>query len=218
MTKISTAGFTLLSELAQNNNREWYTEHKEDFKAKVIEPFGEILDVMSERLLAHDMDFRGGPKTVFRMNRDIRFSKDKSPYKTNVSGMLTPSGDKSERNGFVYMQMDAQGGFAAFGRYNLRPAALGPIRDRILEESNTFGKILLGLKDQGLDLVREDTLKSMPRGYSEHDEHEFADELKLKNMMVRLDLPKTAFKSGDVVNTVSDTALKCKSFIRFVSV
>lgn len=218
MTKISAAGFSLLAELEKNNNRDWYTEHKEDFKAKVIQPFGQILETISDRLMAHDMDFRGGSKTVFRMNRDVRFSKDNSPYKTNISGMLTPSGDKSERNGFVYIQMDAKGGFAAFGRYNLRPAALGPIRDRILEEPKTFGKILGGLKEDNLDLVRDDTLKSMPRGYSEHDEHEFADELKLKSMMVRLDLPKKAFTSGDVINIVSDTALKCQSFIRFVSV
>ncbi|MEM1036762.1 MAG: TIGR02453 family protein [Pseudomonadota bacterium] len=218
MTKISPAGFSLLAELAKNNTRDWYAEHKDDFKAKIIQPFGAMLEVMSERLMAYNVDFRGGPKTVFRMNRDVRFSKDKSPYKTNVSGMLTPSGAKSERNGFVYMQMDAEGGFAAFGRYNLRPAALGPIRDRILGESKTFGKILAALRDHDLDLDRDSTLKSMPRGYSEHDKHEFSDELKLKNMMVRIDLPKAAFTSGEAVNIVSDTALKCQSFIRFVSV
>lgn len=78
--------------------------------------------------------------------------------------MLTPRGHKSEGNGFVYMQIDAKGGFAAFGRYNLRPAALGPIRDRILDEPKTFGRLLSSLKDKGLDLVRKDTLKSMPRG------------------------------------------------------
>ena len=218
MTKITQAGFLLLADLAVNNNRDWYNDNKSDFKTQIIEPFGDMLETISARLASQDMDFRGGPKTVFRMNRDIRFSKDKSPYKTNVSGMLTPSGDKSERNGFVYIQMDMQGGFAAFGRYNLRPAALGPIRDRILEEAKTFGQILTDLQNKGYDLVRDDTLKSMPRGYSGHDAHEFADELKLKNMMVRIDLTKADFTSGEVVNRVSDTALDCQPFIRFVSV
>ncbi|MEM1104757.1 MAG: TIGR02453 family protein [Pseudomonadota bacterium] len=218
MTKLDKAGFDLLEELAANNTRDWYSEHKAKFQSEVLDPFAGILEAVTARLTAAEMDFRGGKKTMFRMNRDVRFSKDKSPYKTNVSGMLTPSGDKAETNGFVYIQVSAEGGFAAFGRYKLRPAALGPIRDRILEETSTFEGIMAALKASGLDLVRDDKLKSMPRGYSDHDEHPFADELKLKNMMVRIDLDLADFRSGGVVDRVADTALKCKRFIRFVSV
>lgn len=90
MTKISNAGFSLLAELTQNNNRDWYNEHKVDFKDKVIEPFAAILETISERLMALDMDFRGGPRTVFRMNRDVRFSKDKTPYKNQYLWHVDP--------------------------------------------------------------------------------------------------------------------------------
>ena len=86
MTKITQAGFSLLADLAANNNRDWYNENKSAFKAEMIEPFGNMLETISTRLASQDMDFRGGPKTVFRMNRDIRFSKDKSPYKTLLAG------------------------------------------------------------------------------------------------------------------------------------
>lgn len=210
--------FRLLTELAQNNSRDWYLAHKADFERHVLDRFAILLEEISAKLIDHGMDFRGGRNTMFRMNRDTRFSKDKSPYKTNVSGLLTPGGDKNEQSGFVYVQMDATGGFAAFGRYGLDAKALGPIRDRIIAEPDAFGTILDGLRENRLDLMRDDTLKSMPRGYAEHADHRFADELKLTNMIVRDDLPKAAWKTGGVMPRVADTALACRDFIKFVSV
>ncbi|MGP1253215.1 MAG: TIGR02453 family protein [Kiloniellales bacterium] len=214
----SDAGLVLLDDLAKNNNREWYKAHKDAFEALLLAPFAATLEAISDRLAAEGMTFRGGKNTMFRMNRDVRFSKDKSPYKINVSGVLTPNGDKREGEGFVYLHLEAKTGFAAFGRYNLSPKALGPVRDRILEKPDRFGKILGGLKAEGLDLFRSMSLSSMPRGYSDHADHRFAAELKLKSMMVRLDLPQSAWESGEVVDRVAHHALVCRDFIEFVSV
>jgi uncharacterized protein (TIGR02453 family) len=216
--KIAEKGFGLLEELSANNTREWYKLHKEQFEQRLLHPFAAILSAISSRLHVNDMAFDGGKETMFRMHRDVRFSKDKSPYKTNVSGLLTHSGKKREKNGFVYLQLDAHGGFGACGRYALDAKALGPIRDRIIEEEERFSDILAGLREKGLDLMREDSLESMPRGYAEHADHPFTDELKLTNMIVKVDLPKTAWKKGDVVERVAKTALASRDFIAFVSV
>lgn len=218
LPRIADKGFALLEELAVNNTREWYKEHKDDFEAHLLDPFGAVLSAISLPLQAEGMAFEGGKDTMFRMHRDVRFSKDKSPYKTNVSGLLTPSRTKRETQGFVYLQLGTDGGFAACGRYGLNAKALGPIRDRIISEEGRFGSILEDLKRQGLDLMREDGLKSMPRGYAQHADHTFADEIKLTNMIVKLDLPKTAWKKGDVVERVARTALASRDFIAFVSV
>jgi uncharacterized protein (TIGR02453 family) len=135
-----------------------------------------------------------------------------------VSGLLTSDGTKKAVDGCVYLQLDADGGFAAFGRYGLDAKALGPIRDRIVSESDRFGTILAKLRQDGFDLFREDCLKSMPRGYAEHADHPFAEELRLTNLLVRLDLPKAVWKRGDVVVRVSDAAVSCRELMEFVSV
>ncbi|MEL6475652.1 MAG: TIGR02453 family protein [Pseudomonadota bacterium] len=218
MTQFTKKSFELLIDLAANNEREWFKAHKAEFDTWLLDPFAETLEAISNRLGASDMDLRGGKKTMFRMHRDVRFSKDKSPYKTNVSGLLSPCGDKRENEGFAYLQLDAEGGFAAAGRYNLNPKALGPIRDRILEEPDKFGEILDGLRADGLDLDRSMSLSSMPRGYAEHSEHRFASELKLKSMIVREDLPKSAWKNGEVVERVAALGLNARAFIGFVSI
>ncbi len=216
--RFTNTSFELLEDLAKNNERDWYHVHKQDFETKLLNPFAVTLSAVSERLVAAGLNFRGGKKTMFRMNRDVRFSRDKSPYKTNVSGLLTPGGDKYQGQGFVYLHLDAQGGFAAFGRYKLDARALGPIRDRIIEQPDRFGRILNGLKAEGIDLVRTGALKSVPRGYAEYADHRFVDELRLTHMMVQLDLPTTAWKSGDVVGRVTTHAVICRDFLEFVSV
>ncbi|MEN1728057.1 MAG: DUF2461 domain-containing protein [Pseudomonadota bacterium] len=215
---IQDSAFNLLGRLAENNNREWYHEHKAEFESVVLEPFSQMLEEISDELLAEDMRFYGGRNTMFRMNRDVRFSKNKDPYKTNIGGLLTPNGMKSGAKTFVYLHMDSKGGFAAFGRYKLKASALGPIRDRIIDNPNAFAEIKMDLKSNGLDLVREGALKSMPRGYSQHAEHRHADELKLKSMMVQISLKPSDFTSGQVVRRVVETALACREFIEFVAV
>lgn len=218
MQPFTDKSFQLLRELTENNTKDWYQAHKSEIEAELLTPFAGVLDAVSVQLSAEGMAFSGGKHTMFRMHRDTRFSKDKSPYKTNVSGVLTPAGDKREADGFVYLQLGPDGGFAAFGRYGLDAKALGPIRDRILAEADAFRTILDELQKNGLDLVREDALKSMPRGYADHAGHYFAEELKLTNMIIRQDLAKSAWLTGGVATRVAYAALACKDFIEFVSV
>ncbi|MEL6361961.1 MAG: DUF2461 domain-containing protein [Pseudomonadota bacterium] len=210
--------FGLLTKLTANNKREWFKAHKDEFDQSLLDPFAVVLEAISRNLESSGIELRGGKETMFRMHRDVRFSKDKSPYKTSVSGILTRRGDKRESAGFVYLHLDTDGGFAAAGRYNLTPKALGPIRDRIIEDADRFAEILGDLNGSGRDLDRSMSLSSMPRGYAAYGEHQFADELKLKSMMVRSALSKSAWKTGDVVEAVSTLALDTRDFIDFVSV
>ena len=155
---------------------------------------------------------------MFRMHRDVRFSKDKTPYKTSISGLLTPDGTKAEAHGLGYIELGRGGGFAGFGRHSLSAGELGPIRDRIIAETDTFTRILSDLQAHGLGLMRDKSLKSMPRGYAEHDGHPHADEIRLTSMIVKLDLPKSVWIDGSVSTRVSDAAIQCADFMKFVSV
>ena len=216
--KLGDRSFRLLADLARNNTKEWYHAHKGDIEGQLLAPFADILEAISVGLAGREIPFHGGRETMFRMNRDIRFSADKSPYKTNVSGLLTTSATKETCEGCVYLQLDAGGGFAAFGRYGLDAKSLGPIRDRIVAEPEQFGAILTQLRRGGFDLFREDRLKTMPRGYAGQADYAFAEELRLTNLLVRQELPKGVWTSGDVIVRVADAAAACRWLMEFVSV
>ncbi len=181
MPNFTRKSFDLLEGLAENNEKTWYDEHRDDFEAYVREPFAEVLELASDRLSEIATPLSGSARTMFRQNRDVRFSKDKSPYSTQVSGVLTPSGTKAEKEGLIYLQLDSSGGMTACGFYKLKAAELAPIRDRIIEKSKVFSSVLQDLESAGLSFSDEDKLKSMPRGYEQHDEHEHVEYLKLKS-------------------------------------
>ena len=147
MTLISKTSFDLLDQLARNNTKDWYDAHKADIKTHCLAPFGEMLEHVSNRLMDSDRPLEGSAKTMFRMHRDVRFSKDKTPYKSSVSGVLTPSGTKAEMAGMVYVEMNASGGWVAGGFYKLPTAQLSLIRQRIIDEPDAFQTVLDGLSD-----------------------------------------------------------------------
>ena len=207
--------FDLLEGLEENNEKEWYSEHKEDFEAYLRAPFSEVLEHASGRLADKDIPLVGSAKTMFRQNRDVRFSKDKSPYKTQISGLMTPSGTKSEKSGLIYLQLDSDGGMLACGFYQFKASELAPIRDRMIEKPKEFSKVLKDLDKAGLSLSNEDKLKTMPRGYDEYSDHEYADYIKLKSLIAQTTLPKSAWLKGDILDRLVEYAIGCGSLLTF---
>ncbi|MGD1929596.1 MAG: DUF2461 domain-containing protein [Leptolyngbyaceae cyanobacterium] len=207
--------FELLEGLTENNDKAWYADHKQDFENYLREPFARILELASERLEDTETPLSGSAKTMFRQHRDIRFSKDKSPYSTHVSGLLTPSGTKSEKEGVFYLHLDATGGMMACGFYQLKATELGPIRDRILEAPQQFAQVLAALDAAGLALSEDEKLKSMPQGYKEHAEHEYADYLKLKSFVTKTALPKSVWLSDDLIAGIVSYVNSCQGLLEF---
>ncbi len=79
MTLISDTSFDLLAQLAQNNTKDWYDVHKADIKTHCLTPFGELLEHVSNRLIDGSLPLEGSAKTMFRMNRDVRFLQRQEP-------------------------------------------------------------------------------------------------------------------------------------------
>lgn len=214
-TGFSTASFAFLDDLTSNNNRDWFVSNKGVFERTLETPFVDLLEALSNRLSDMDRPLSGGAATVFRMNRDTRFSADKRPYKTNLSGLLTPSGMKKEAGGLVYIHLDNSGGFAAAGFYSLSPAELGPIRDAMIEQAEEFDLVKAALSKAGRDLDRADSLKAMPKGFSEHSEHRHSAEIRLKSLMVREPLTRESWLSGDVADHVEKLAREAAPLLAF---
>jgi uncharacterized protein (TIGR02453 family) len=206
MAGFNPQSFTILGALEQNNTREWYEGNKKHLKEHVRQPFAGMLRLATMLLEGSTYPLRGSDKTMFRQNRDVRFSKDKTLYKTNVSGMLTPSGTKDEMGGVVYAQVGPRGGMIAAGYYQLATAELNKVRDRMIADTAGFQDLLEGLAAKGYSLSPENTLKTMPRGYKQHEEHELAEALKLKGYTVRADAPPEEWLSGDIVERIVSLA------------
>lgn len=207
--------FAFLEDLAANNDRDWFTTNRELFTARLEQPFVHLLETLGNRLADAPRPVSGGRATVFRMNRDVRFSADKRPYKTNLSGLLTASGTKKEAGGVVYIQIDATGGFAAAGFHGLSPAELGPIRDAIVARAGDFARIKARLAQAGRDLDRSDGLTAMPKGFTDHADHPHAAEIRLKSLILREDLGRDLWLSGEVTGRVERLARDAMPLLAF---
>lgn len=216
MSKISTRAFELLSELRENNNKEWFEENKSDYQTLVRKPFADLLESLSAELERRGLEYRGGEKTMFRVNRDVRFSLDKSPYSTHVSGVLTPSGTKSEASPLVYLHMESNGGFAVAGIYHPTSDKLDAIRQAIIENETEFSKVLHSLESAGLALDTSEKTKNMPRAFTGHPDHVHSWVLKLKNLMVRLEISKSDWQSEDLIANLSDFAVHASPLLDFL--
>lgn len=169
MTTIHSSTLTFLQDLAENNNREWFQENRkryESAKKNVLEFTTEFLKLAIEidPTLA-DLEPK---KCVFRINRDVRFSKDKSPYKTNMGIFFNKGGKKAPTAGY-YLNIESNGTFMGGGNYMPMPEELKKIREEIDYNLPEFEGIISdkAFTDYYEEISVEEklTLKRPPKGY-----------------------------------------------------
>ncbi len=193
--------------LAADNSRDFFTAHKETFETQVREPMGALVEALAFAFAAHDIPLTGTAKgSVFRLNRDVRFSKDKSPYKTHCGAVLTRDGTKKSQ-GLFYIHLGGTGGsFCAMGFYGPEPDDLHALRKRLVAKPEVWQKAARGLTKAGLELMREDALVRMPKGFEQHAGSDVADLLRLRHLVVRKPIPDARLGSPDLVRDLLDTA------------
>ncbi len=198
--------FQLLEGIRDNNNREWFHANKVDIKEHCQDPFAFLLVCATQELSDHSVRLSGGKQTMFRLNRDVRFAKNKDPYNYHLSGTLTRSGLKNEQGGFVYLRLDPTGGRLGAGYFGLTAKRMGPIRDLILTEPDRFKALVDHLAGYGLEFNTESSLTNMPRGYAEHAEHELAWALRMKNFFIGKPMKRNDWKGDASVERVVEFA------------
>jgi uncharacterized protein (TIGR02453 family) len=172
-----------LAELKEHNHKEWFDQHRDRYQA-ARENFIDTLDQLLERLVPHDPDLLGveARASLFRINRDVRFSKNKAPYKTNLAGYLAKGGRKSNLSGY-YVQLAPGSVFVGGGQYMPASPDLKKIRARLDFEAAGLRKIT---SDKTfLDTfgpLEGERLKTAPQGYPK--DHPDIDLLNLKQFFV----------------------------------
>lgn len=132
-----------LAELELNNDREWFAKNKKRYEASLKNPMLEFAAEMIERMREVDPEITMLPKNaVFRIHRDTRFSKDKSPYKTNA-GMAITRGEKTDPGvPGLYFHLDARCMAVASGCYFLEPPQIKAVRGHIASNLEAFDSLL----------------------------------------------------------------------------
>jgi len=132
-----------LKELPANNNSEWFNTNRKRYETEVKKPFEFFVTDLIHKMKAHfpvlDITHKDA---IFRINRDIRFSKDKSPYKIHVSAAVAPGGKKDLTNPGLYIQLSAEDVRLYSGLYELSNLDLEKIRVKIASETDRFLKII----------------------------------------------------------------------------
>lgn len=207
---------TFFEELAAHNERTWFLDNKARYETSVVAPFRALLQAVLLGCAARDIPLGGDPaKALFRIHRDVRFSADKTPYKTHAGSVLTRDGGKSPDGGIVYVHLAPYGSFVASGFYHPDPPRLGALREAIFTEPARFAEIEAGLADHGLTLDTEDRLTRLPRGYEEAAGTPVAETLRLKSFVVRRALRADELASPDLPARIVDFAAQALPLLRF---
>jgi len=188
-------GDAFFQTLAKKQDREWFQAHKGEYEALWQLPMTSLLhDLRAALDGAYPMVSESTPK-VFRVYRDTRFSKDKTPYKTNCAGSLSLSGGSAMTGTGLYVQLGLEADFIAIGRWMFEKDDLENFRAAVASDAGAvLAKKLTAAEKRGFTLVAHETLKRVPAPYEA--EHPRAALLKLKGLALRLPPPAEGLTSS----------------------
>ncbi|MBA3971470.1 MAG: DUF2461 domain-containing protein [Bacteroidetes bacterium] len=186
-----------LSKLSQNNSKEWFEKNRPAYEVARAD-FKEFIDelILSTAKFDPSVKHLEAKSCIFRINRDVRFSNNKAPYKNNFGASISPGGKKGAEAGF-YFQIQPGESFIAGGLWHPEAPILSAIRQEIDYNTDEFKKII-GAKEFKKyfgKLSDEDKLKTAPKGYEKtHPEIEL---LKYKSYITVHDLTDSQVLSKD---------------------
>jgi uncharacterized protein (TIGR02453 family) len=186
--------FAFLKELRSHNDREWFTANKERFEKNVREPLEQVLGGVAPSL---PKQFRAGGK-LSRIYRDTRFSKDKSPYKTELFLHFMHERGKEGATPAFYAHIEPGHTMAGGGIFQPEADALRHIRDAIVAKPADWRRARTGGDFRNACTTSGESLKRVPKPYD--PEHEFAEYLKRKDFGIHVEVADGAFLKDPVAS------------------
>lgn len=206
-----------LKDLAKNNDRAWFEKNKPKY-LEAKDQFDQFIAKLVRDLSEFDESIANlDPKKItFRIYRDVRFSKNKLPYKSNMSAGISPRGKMVDEPG-VYLHIQPNNkSFLAAGLWMPQPEPLAKIRQEIDYSSERLKKILQDKKFKKMygEFDRDQELKNAPKGYEK--DHPLVDLLRLKSFVVSHNFTDEEVKSKAFMKTVIDTYKTAKPLNDFL--
>lgn len=211
------ATLKFLKEIKQNNSKDWFDVHKNEYLfAK--EEYATLVDSIIKGIRVFDKKISAdlkGKDCLFRIYKDVRFSKDKTPYKTNFGASINPGGKKSLVAGY-YLHIEPGASFLAGGMYMPEPAMLQAIRQEIDYNPNPLLKIFksASFKNYFKGLSDEGKLKTTPKGFDK--DHPQIDLLRNKHFIVVHNLSDKQILDEKVSKVIIDGFKAMHPFLEYL--
>lgn len=214
---------TFLADLAEHNDRAWFQPRKADYERLLKEPMEALVAALSERFAARGIPLRADPtRSIFRIYRDIRFSKDKSPYKTNVGASMpwvddTSGADDAVHGNGAYLHIQPGNSFTGGGMWMAERPRLEALRRAVVDEPD---RVLAAIEDPGFlatfgPVSSHETLKRVPPGYPA--DHPLADLLRYKDLTFGRGLDDEEVTSSSLPDVLADDFAAAVPVFRFLA-
>lgn len=210
--------FAFLKDLAENNDREWFKEHQQEYEKYVREPALDFITdfaVPLNKISAHFVvDSRKTGGSLFRIQRDTRFSKDKTPYKPNTGMQFRHRAGKDVHAPGFYVHFQPGDCFVAVGLW--RPAAqvAYTIREHIDENQAVWKRASRGKRFTDVFSIGGDSLRRAPKGYA--GDHPLIEDLKRKDFIASTRLTQKSIVSNSFMDEFTETCRRSAPFMEFL--
>lgn len=211
-------GLAFLAQLRKNNRRDWFEKHKHEYEELVKFPMQTLIASLQTPFRKFAPEFEVNPKkSMFRIYRDVRFSKDKSPYKTHVAAHFVLRGKpKGTEGSGYYLHIEPGEVFVGGGIYMPQGEQLKKIRRAIATNSREFLAIMKNRRlKQVFGSIDGEKLRRVPRGYDE--DHPMADWLKYKQFFVGVSWPVRQCHTRTFVGAVAKAFETATPLVRFLN-
>lgn len=195
--------FAFLRDLKANNRRDWFKPRKETYEDEVVWPLRCLLLDAAREAAGRGLPLRADPRrSIFRIYRDTRFSKNKDPYKTHAGGVLSRTGDHRSP-GVVYVHVEPGASFLGAGFWRPDAALLRAWRHHMAAAPEAFLDLAADLEARGLPLDDDvEMLRRMPRGFEAHADTALAPYLRRKSFVVTRPVDEAALATPDFTATL----------------
>lgn len=212
------ASFDFLIQLTANNRRDWFDEYKQQYENVIRTPALRFIADMADELPALSLHFNAVPKkaggSLMRVHRDVRFGKDKRPYKTNVGIQFRHEAGKDVHAPGFYLHVEPGDCFVGTGIWRPDATALGKIRDAIVEKPDQWQAVSCDKAFRKTFELSGESLKNPPRGYDR--DHPLLDDLKRKDFIAISRLNDEVVSSGRLMGQVLDRFTTASPYMRFL--
>ena len=206
-----------LEELSYNNDRAWFEEHKARYEDEVREPARAFVRAMAPFLARVSKEFRADDRkvggSIMRIHKDVRFSRDKSPYKTNLGIQFRHRACGDVHAPGLYIHIQPGQSFLGAGMWRPEPEPLQALRAAIAASPSKWGAVVKAATSTGEWRPAGASLKRPPRGFA--PDHPAIEELKRTDFIVDLPLKATEVRDRGLVASVARRFARVGPYLKF---
>ena len=206
--------FQFLKDLRANNDREWFAEHKHRYERQLKEPALRFIEAFAPELRKLSPHFMATPRSLFRIYRDTRFSKDKSPYKTAAGVHFRHEAAKDAHAPGFYVHIEPGACFVGLGIWHPDAKTLLKIRERIVDDPTTWKRVSRGTAFTGHYELEGDSLKRAPKGFD--PDHPLIEDLRRKDFIGVRHVPQSFITNPGLPRELADTFQRGVPLVRFL--